>query len=275
MINEERMQKRLYRYNRCLPDPVVLSEIVDIERRCVVARASDIERTAPHFASRQEFLAALDELLRREAAEQPEYDRFLAHEATREQFSFVVSEFAVDGLVESQAHLPIIPRLPPKTRMAVFRVLIDEFGCGNSEQEHSQLYRDLLMELGMPTDLDHYIEIVSEPSFAYVNLFSWLAARAPAEEYFLGAYAYFESSVLSAFQSFATGAERLGIHNRRYYTEHLYIDGFHSRQMLEAIKALEDERPIDLPKIWTGALLTSATVAEATEAAVTKARRAA
>lgn len=275
MTGEERMQQRLYRCNRFLPDPEVLSEIIDIERRSVVARASDIERTAPHFTSRQELLAALEELLHREAAEQPEYDRFLAHEATREQFSLVVSEFAVDGLVESQAHLPIIPRLPPKTRMAVFRVLIDEFGCGNSEQEHSQLYRDLLTELGMPTDLNHYIEIVSEPSLAYVNLFSWLAARAPAEEYFLGAYAYFESSVLAAFQSFAAAAERLGIHNRRYYTEHLYIDSFHSRQMLEAIKALEDERPIDLAKIWTGALLTSATVAEATEAAVTKARRSA
>jgi hypothetical protein len=155
------------------------------------------------------------------------------------------------------------------------RVLIDEFGCGNSEQEHSQLYRDPLTELGMPTDLDYYIEIVSEPSLAYVNLFSWLAARAPAEEYFLGAYAYFESSVLSAFQSFAAATERLGIHNRRYYTEHLYIDSFHSRQMLEAIKALEDERPINLAKVWTGMLLTSATVAEATEAAVTKARRSA
>jgi hypothetical protein len=45
--------------------------------------------------------------------------------------------------------------------------------------------------------------------------------------------------------------------------------------MLEAIKALEDERPINLAKIWTGVLLTSATVAEATEAAVTKARNSA
>jgi hypothetical protein len=274
-MTEERIQQRLYEYNRCLPDPHVLSEIMDIERHSIVARADDIERAAPHFASRQELFVALDELLSQEASEQPEYDRFLAHEATRKQFSVVVAEFAVDGLVESQAHLPIIPRLPPKTRMAVFRVLIDEFGCGNSEQEHSQLYRDLLTELDMPTDLDHYIEIVSEQSFAYVNLFSWLAARAPAEEYFLGAYAYFESSVLSAFQSFATATERLGIRNRRYYTEHLYIDSFHSRQMLEAIKALEDERPIALAKIWTGALLTSAIVAEATEAAVIKARRSA
>jgi hypothetical protein len=81
---------------------------------------------------------------------------------------------------------------------------------------------------------------------------------------------------LSAFQSFAAAAERLEIHNRGYYTEHLYIDSFHSRQMLDAIKALEDERPpIDLSKVWTGALLASATVAEATEAAVTKARRSA
>jgi hypothetical protein len=136
--------------------------------------ASDIERTAPYFAS-PSTSSRRSRSCWGEAAEQPE-----CHQRTCRASP-----------------------TSPKTRMAVFRVLIDEFGCGNSEQEHSQLYRDLRTELGMPTELDHYIEIVSEPSLAYVNLFSWLAARAPAEEYFLGADAYFESSVLSAFQNFA------------------------------------------------------------------------
>ncbi|MGH4018682.1 MAG: iron-containing redox enzyme family protein [Pseudonocardiaceae bacterium] len=266
-------QQRLYVYNRSLPDAATYTEIVNLEQQWVVPRAAALEHRAPPFTSRQELVSKLHELLGCEEADPPECDRYLAEQATLEQFKVVVAEFAVDGLVESQSHLPIIPRLPAKSRMAVFRVLIDEFGCGNNEQEHSALYRKLLTELGMPTELEHYIAAANDESFAYVNLFHWLAARASAPEYFLGAYAYFESSVLYAFKSFAAASERLGIRNSQYYTEHLYIDSFHSRQMLESIKALEEERPIDLAKVWAGIELTSTTVAHATEAAVAKARR--
>ncbi len=267
-------QQRLYVYNRTTPDLATYTEIVNLEREWVVPRAAELEHRAPRLTSRQELVSMLRELLRCEEADPPECDRYLAEQATLEQFKIVVAEFAVDGLVESQAHLPIIPRLPAKSRMAVFRVLIDEFGCGNNEQEHSALYRKLLTELGMPTELGHYVATVNDESFAYVNLFHWLAARAPAPEYFLGAYAYFESSVRYVFKSFTAASERLGIRNSQYYTEHLYIDSFHSRQILEAIKALEEDRPIDLAKIWAGIELTSTAVAAATEAAVAKARRA-
>lgn len=267
------IQKRLYVYNRSLPDAATYHELVGLERDWVVPRAAELEHRAPPFTSRHELVSVLRDLLRTEEADPPEWDRYLAEHATLEQFKIVVAEFAVDGLVESQSHLPIIPRLPAKSRMAVFRVLIDEFGGGDNEQEHSALYRKLLTELDMPTELEHYIATANDESLAHVNLFHWLAARAPAPEYFLGAYAYFESSVLYAFKSFAAASERLSIRNSQYYTEHLYIDSFHSRQMLDSIKALEEERPIDLAKVWAGIELTSTTVADATKAAVAKARR--
>jgi hypothetical protein len=267
-------QRRLYGYNRSLPpDATTYRELVNLERKWIVPQAAELEHRAPPFTSRHELVSTLRELLRCEEADPPEWDQYLAEHATLEQFKVVVAEFAVDGLVESQSHLPIIPRLPAKSRMAVFRVLIDEFGCGNNEQEHSALYCTLLTELGMPTELEHYIARANDESLAYVNLFHWLAARAPAPEYFLGAYAYFESSVLYAFRSFAAASERLGIRNSQYYTEHLYIDSYHGRQMLESIKALEEDRPIDLAKVWAGIELTSSTVAKATEAAMAKARR--
>jgi hypothetical protein len=273
VVDATSAQRTLYVANRSVPDAATYAEIVALEREWIVPRATEIEHRAPPFTSRQELVATLRQLLRCEEADTPECVRYLAEQATLEQFKVVVAEFAVDGLVESQSHLPIIPRLPAKSRMAVFRVLIDEFGCGNTEQEHAALYRKLLTELGMPTELEHYITTANDESFAYVNLFHWLAARASAPEYFLGAYAYFESSVLYAFKSFAAASTRLGIRNGQYYTEHLYIDAFHSHQMLESIKALEEERPIDLSKVWTGVELTSTTAAEATEAAVAKARR--
>lgn len=266
-------QKRLYVYNRSVLTPERYAELCEIERDWVVRLAAEHEERAPRFGFRIELIDALHDLLAKEQANPSGDERFLAEEATLDQFKTVVAEFAVDGLVESQSHLGILRRLPSKARMAVLRVLIDEFGCGNDDMEHSRLYRDLVTELGMPADLEHYVDLAGDTSFAYVNLFHWLADRAPAPEYFLGAYAYFEASVLYAFKPFAAAAKRLGISNDRYYTEHLYIDSFHSKQMQTAIRALGEHREVDLAKVWAGVTLTSAVIAEATEAAVDRARK--
>ncbi|HZB30827.1 MAG TPA: iron-containing redox enzyme family protein [Streptosporangiaceae bacterium] len=267
-------QKRLYIYNRTVPDVAGYADLLDIERNWAGRLAADHERQAPAFASGEDLLAALSKLLDEEEKAGPsEHERFLAEEATLRQFKSVVAAFAVDGLVESQSHLGIIRRLPARARTMVMQVLIDEFGCGNDEQEHAQLYTKLVTELGMPTDLEYYVGIAPDECFAYVNLFHWFAERAPKPEYFLGAYAYFESSVLYAFKCYAAASSRLGIVNSRYYTEHLYIDTFHSRRMRSSIRALERDRPVDLAKVWAGVTMTSAVVAEATEAALGRSRR--
>lgn len=267
-------QRRLYLHNRIAPDVEGYADLLDIEANWVVPLAEEVEETAPTFASREELMEALHDLLRTEEASGPtEDERFIAEDTTLAQFRSIVTDFAVDGLVESQSHLGIIRRLPAKARTAVLRVLIDEFGCGNDDQEHAQLYHKLVAELGLPTDLEYYVRVAPEECFAYVNLFHWFADRAPAPEYFLGGYAYFESAVLYGFKCYAAAAKRLGIENDRYYSEHLYIDTFHSKQMQASLRALEQARPLDLPKVWAGITLTSEIVAGATVAAAARARK--
>lgn len=266
-------QRRLYIHNRTAPDVAGYADQLGIEADWIVPLARDAEQDAPDFASREELMAALHELLRTEEAAGPtEDERFIAEDTTPAQFRSIVSDFAVDGLVESQSHLGIIRRLPAKARTAVLRVLIDEFGCGNDDQEHAQLYTRLVTELGLPAELEHYVRVAPEECFAYVNLFHWFADRAPAPEYFLGGYAYFESAVLYGFKCYAAAAQRLGIENDTYYTEHLYIDTFHSKQMQASLRALEQARPLDLAKVWAGVTLTSEIVADATVAVAARAR---
>ncbi|KAA2258722.1 iron-containing redox enzyme family protein [Solihabitans fulvus] len=267
-----RDQVRLFRLNRSVPDADGYREILELEEKLFLGRAKEIEAAAPKFGSRGELIKALGEFLATEQAAPSDSDRYLAEETSLAEFKEVVAQFAVDGLIESQSLLAVIPRLPARSRMAVFRVLIDEFGCGNDDQEHAKLYRNLLAELDMPTDLDSYVERATDGVLAFVNLFYWLAARAPAPDYFLGAYSYFESSVLYAFRSFEAASKRLGIGSGQYYSEHLYIDAFHSKQMQTAIRELDTERGVDYAKVWAGIELTSAIVAEAVDAAVARAR---
>ncbi|MFJ7129886.1 iron-containing redox enzyme family protein [Streptomyces sp. NPDC098101] len=264
-------QRELHALYRRVPSPGDYASMTAIEERWILPKARAYEASAPRFGSPGELLGALKDFLAEEEAALPESATFLAEHATLEQFTTVVRQFALDGLTESESLLPVVPRLPYRSAMAVFRVLIDELGCGNEEKAHSQLYRDLLTELGLSLRPEDYLDETVPECYAYVNMFHWLASRAASPQYFLGAYAYFETSVLYAFQSFARAAGRLGIRNDAYYTEHLYIDSYHSGHMRTAIRALEEP---DLAKIWAGVRLASDIVGTATEAAVARAREA-
>ncbi|MFD7164800.1 iron-containing redox enzyme family protein [Streptomyces violascens] len=265
-------QRRLFDLYRKTPTVAEYAELTELEEAWILPIAEAYERDAPAFDSSGDVMKAMREHLAQETKDSMENHLFLATEATREQFEYVVREFAVDGLTESLSLLASVPKLPYRSGMAVFRILIDELGCGNESMAHAQLYRDLLIELGMPIDIDSYRDS-SPDSFAYVNLFYWLANRAEVSEYFLGGYAYFEASVLYGLQSFAHAAKRFGLENHAYYTEHIYIDKYHSRQMRTAIREKELETGVDLAKVWAGVRMTSAIVSTATEQAIVRSRK--
>jgi hypothetical protein len=263
--------KRLFIHNRSLPNADRYAEIERIEHDWIIPNVATLTVRTSKIDSRAQWVAALEELLASEQEGTPA-GRYLAEEATREQFRLVVREFALDGLTEAQNFFPIIPRLPIRAQMAVMRVLIDEFGCGNLAQAHSQLYRDLLAELGLPLELNYYLDYTSDETYAFLNVFYWLTQRAPDVEYFLGALAYLEASIPAAFSVQVRACERLGITHGRYYSEHVHIDNFHRKEMQLAIREYEKAHALDPAKLWIGALLLSELIGTAFDAAVWRAR---
>ncbi|WP_234365957.1 iron-containing redox enzyme family protein [Streptomyces albireticuli] len=267
-------QKTLFVHNRSVQNARVVAAVEELERDWIVARVDELDARTPAVPSRARWVEELDGLLARER-EETGAARYLAEEATREQFRHVVREFALDGLTEAQNFFPAVPRLPLRAQMAVMRVLIDEFGCGNLRQAHSRLYLDLLAELDLPQEPESFLDTTSDETYAFLNSFYWLTQRAPYIEYFLGALAYLEASIPHAFRTQARACERLGITHDRYYTEHLHIDTFHMKEMQIAIREYEDARGLDPDRLWTGALLMSDLIGTAFDAAVERAREAA
>jgi tetratricopeptide (TPR) repeat protein len=261
----------LFRYNRSIPCSTTVAFVEKIEQSWIVPMLATIEADAPALTSRAEWIQALDDLLARERTGSAAAD-YLAESATREVFTAMVAQFALDGLTEAQNFFPAVARLPIQAQMPVMRVPIDEFGCGNINQAHSQLYRNLLSELGLPLDLDSYLEGTSDETYAFLNVFYWLAQRAPHVEYFLGALAYLEASIPTAFAYYARACERLGIENSQYYTEHIHIDNFHMKEMQLAIREYEKAHGLDPTRVWVGACLLSEILSTAFEAAVQRAR---
>ncbi|WP_308312468.1 iron-containing redox enzyme family protein [Streptomyces sp. ISL-11] len=266
--------RTLFVHNRSVQDARVVTAIEDLERDWIVARVAELSARTPAVASRAQWVEKLEDLLAEERKGSGTA-HYLAEEATRAQFAAVVREFALDGLTEAQNFFPAVPRLPLKAQMAVMRVLIDEFGCGNLRQAHSRLYLDLLAELGLPQDLESFLDTTSDETYAFLNVFYWLTQRAPHVEYFLGALAYLEASIPHAFRTQARACERLGIEHDRYYTEHLHIDTFHMKEMQIAIREYEAARGLDPTRLWIGALLLSDLIGTAFDAAVERAREAA
>jgi hypothetical protein len=197
--------------------------------------------------------------------------QWLAHEMSREQLQMLMSEYAIDGLTEAIAMFAIIPRLQGTAQSAVMRVLIDEFGCGNPQRVHSELFRKLLHELALPDDLQVYLGTVNEESLAFVNLYHYLTKRAPHVDWYLGALAYTEMVIPVSFAGFATACQRLGIRHRAYFTEHIHIDAYHTHDALLALEAMAAAGRLTVQAAWEGALMAQSVGESAFVAAVRKA----
>lgn len=262
----------LFSYNRSVPCATTVALLEKVEQSWIIPLVASIQADTPTLTSRAQWVGALDDLLARERAGSEAGD-YLAEKASREMFTSVVAEFALDGLTEAQNFFPAVARLPIRAQMPVMRVLIDEFGCGNLNQAHSQLYRNLLTELELPLDLACYLDRTSDETYAFLNVFYWLTQRAPNVEYFLGALAYLEASIPTAFAYYARACERLGIAHSHYYTEHMHIDSFHMKEMQAAIREYETAHGLDPTRVWVGARLVSRLLGTAFDAAVERVRQ--
>ncbi|HEX7144006.1 MAG TPA: iron-containing redox enzyme family protein [Gaiellaceae bacterium] len=264
--------QRLFELNRSVPSAARYREIEAIEAVWLEPILAQQEALTPQLSSAPEIAPLIEESIADGDSDGRSSADFLANDATREQFRAVVADYAVDGLTEAQNFFAAIPRLPIRAQMAVMRVLIDEFGCGNLQRAHSELYMDLLRELDLPTDLASHLPDVSAETLAFVNCFYWLASRAPDVEYFLGALAYLEAYIPTGFSCFDVACRRLGIKHSLYYSEHIHIDEFHKQELQIAIREYDRAEGCDYAKLWVGMTLLRRLLGDSFDAAIDRAR---
>ena len=271
MVDDDHLvksQRGLFLANRVPLGPRSYEDLISFESGWMEGLLTPLTDETKPLSSFEEFKDLLTQLIRKEAANSPPSAAFLAQEMDREQFKMLVEQFAVDGLTEAQAFPAIIPRLPIRAQMPIQRILIDEFGCGNLDQMHTNLYCQLLEELGSPLDLKYFVNIAIDPVFEFVNIFHWMTKRSPDVEYFLGALSWFEGVVPIFFKPYVDACDRLGIAAHRYFSEHIHIDVYHAQSALLAIREAEKSMPIDYTKVWMGAQLAQAIAGQAFDAAV-------
>lgn len=262
-------QRTLCAFNLGWLPPSAAASTLAWEEQWITTGWQALAQTARPVSSVAELQMALEHLVSQPSASSSSW---LAEEMSLHAFKTLLGEYAVDGLTEANAMFAIIPRLQGRAQAAVMRILIDEFGCGNPHRVHAALYRQVLQELGLSTDLKLYLHMVNDESLAFVNLYHWLTTRAPRVDAYLGALAYTEMVIPMSYTSFVAACERLGIHQRTYFTEHVHIDPYHTQDALLALNVMAAEDCLDVQEAWRGALLAHEVGERAFTAALRKAR---
>lgn len=224
--------------------------------------------------SLRELKAKMAEQIEADKADTPETSRYVSEDMSFEEFKILVQEFAMDGLTEAQIFWPIMPKLSLQAQMPMLRMMIDEFGSGNLARSHTTLYINLLNELSMSTNLDDYIEVSGDDSFAFVNMYYWMTLRAEDPSYFAGALTYFETMIPFFFECYTAATTRLGIKEHHYYSEHIHIDEFHAIEGHRILKFMENDGSLDPGRAWQGVCLGRHLTMAAFNAAVEKSRQA-
>jgi hypothetical protein len=75
-----------------------------------------------------------------------------------------------------------------------------------------------------------------------------------------------------SFAGFATACQRLGIRHRAYFTEHIHIDAYHTRDALLALETMAAAGQLTVQAAWEGALMAQIVGESTFVAAVRKAR---
>lgn len=198
-----------------------------------------------------------DKLVEEESASEPESAAYVSRQMSLGEFRIMVQEFAVDGLTEAQVFYYIMPRLHLEAQMPMLRILIDEFGSANPARMHTGLYRNLLRELGMPTEPSVYLDKIDDVSYEFLNMYFWLTLRADDPSYFVGALTYLETMIPIVFPCYVDACNRLGIKAHQYYSEHCHIDEFHAVEGKRIFRAMDRTGTLDAGKAWLGVQLSS------------------
>ena len=145
-----------------------------------------------------------------DADEAPSLSRFLERKATFEQLlEFVVHRSAYQ-LKEADPHSWALPRLYGAPKAAMVQIQADEYGGGDPDRIHAQLFANTMRALGLDDTYGHYLDHLPGVTLATVNLMSLFGLHRRWRGALVGHLALFEMESSVPNRRYANGLRRLG-----------------------------------------------------------------
>jgi hypothetical protein len=160
----------------------------------------------------------------------PPLSRFLERTATMSQFREFVVHRSVYHLREADPHTWAIPRIAGPAKAALIEIQIDEYGGGQPERMHAELFRTTMVQLGLDPDAA-YVDAVPAVTLATNNVMSLFGLHRRHRGALLGHLAAFEMTSTLPNRRYGNGLRRLGGEPlaTHYYDEHVEADAVHEQ----------------------------------------------
>jgi len=207
-------------------DPSLLGFRLELEREFEAAirdAVGPIERPfGPEGPSRR--LVAMSE-----DDDGPSLSRFLAREASLDQFREFAIHRSIYTLKEADPHSFVIPRLEGAAKAALVEIQADEYGGGDADRMHATIFGRTLRSLGLSDTYGAYLDAVPGTTLATVNLVSLFGLHRRLRGAAMGHLALFELTSAVPNRRYGNGLRRLGMSEdaTHYYDEHVEADSVH------------------------------------------------
>ncbi|EFJ44247.1 hypothetical protein VOLCADRAFT_65021, partial [Volvox carteri f. nagariensis] len=162
---------------------------------------------------------------------------FIAADMSLAGYRHLLAVGSLDGLAEASRQSRVCAGAPNEVMVAVFRILMEEYGNGKLPRKHSTFYYSMMSQLGLDTRPEAYFDLVPWQWLASANHNFLLTERRRHYLRYLGGLTYFEVNGPSVYRTYCTAAQRLGLpaSGWGYWELHVREDERHGKQMVEEV----------------------------------------
>lgn len=176
--------------------------------------------------------------------------------ASREQVLTLLRVRSVYHLKEADPTAWAVPRLGPRPKAGLMAVQYDEYGCGDPNSLHSNLFARGMRACGLDPTYGAYVDEASAAVLEQNNTMTLFGLHRRLRGAALGHFAAFEATSSVPSRRIAQGLARLGMPAEMiaYYDEHVEADAVHDQVAVREIcgSLLADE-PQLLDDVFFGA----------------------
>lgn len=186
----------------------------------------------------------------------PSLAAFVQRSADVEQVMEVLRMRTVYHLKESDPTSWVVPRLSPGPKAALMALQFDEYGCGDPQRLHSEMFARGLEACGLRSEYGAYIDDVPLEVLEENNAMSLFGLNRRLRGAALGHLAAFEATSSLPSRRIAQGLDRVGLAPEMiaYYVEHVEADAVHEQLAVRTICGpLAQESPALVPDMFFGA----------------------
>jgi hypothetical protein len=134
-------------------------------------------------------------------------------------------------LKEADPHTFLIPRLRGRAKAAAVTIQHDEYGQGEADAMHCELFANTMQALGLDSTYGAYLDVLPATTLATGNLVSMFGLHRGWRGAGVGHLALFEMTSVIPMQRYSNALARFGLgpDARRFYDVHVEADTWHEQ----------------------------------------------